>query len=212
MITLIFKNVIGFKNIFRQYIMCLSPFELGTSYTHKLHNKLESPADRLRTPILSLDQFPASTEWGVHNQPAINSSTVPPIASQTNLAFRLQAAMQRLRAPDDSTSPAPPHSPGVAEAPRSAFPAARFPLHCGNEDINRQLRDLLQRHPEKMWPQREQLCVPTLDNTGNESDSARKPLDGIDSQWVVQTLGTSTLQVIHDKRPMTATAPSQVLC
>lgn len=47
---------------------------------------------------------------------------------------------------------------GVVEssAPRSVFPAQRFPLHyaAGGDDINRQLRDLLQRHPEKMWTQR----------------------------------------------------------
>lgn len=72
--------------------------------------------------------------------------------------------MQRLRAPDGSTSPAGPvpvagSLPGPAEAPRSAFPAARFPLHCaGSEDINRQLRDLLQRHPDK-WPQRKCLTI-----------------------------------------------------
>ncbi|KAI8424060.1 hypothetical protein MSG28_002687 [Choristoneura fumiferana] len=64
---------------------------------------------------------------------------------------RVQAAMQRLRTPE---AEAPPPSPAPApEAPRSAFPAQRFPLHyANNEDINRQLRDLLQRHPEKMWP------------------------------------------------------------
>ncbi|XP_059056838.1 histone-lysine N-methyltransferase 2C-like [Achroia grisella] len=84
--------------------------------------------------------------------------------------FNSKAAMQRLRAPDGSSPPggAAPGAAGAAgavgaagaavaaaaaEAPRSAFPAQRFPMHYANanEDINRQLRDLLQRHPDKMW-------------------------------------------------------------
>ncbi|XP_068631112.1 histone-lysine N-methyltransferase 2C-like isoform X2 [Battus philenor] len=76
-------------------------------------------------------------------------------------------AMQRMRAPDSSPPPgnpavgsAAPNAPGPAapatpapsaEAPRSAFPAQRF-HYATNDDINRQLRDLLQRHPDKMWP------------------------------------------------------------
>ncbi|XP_075971400.1 uncharacterized protein LOC142973507 isoform X2 [Anticarsia gemmatalis] len=102
---------------------------------------------------------------------------------------RMQAAMQRLRAPDGSSPPAgpgavplgpgsvplgpgpvqmgpgpvqtgPPPSPAPTEAPRSAFPAQRFPLHYGNnEDINRQLRDLLQRNTDKIWPPQESASV-----------------------------------------------------
>ncbi|XP_052740662.1 histone-lysine N-methyltransferase 2C isoform X2 [Bicyclus anynana] len=69
---------------------------------------------------------------------------------------RIQAAMQRIRGPDGSSPPgagsAP--SPAPADAPRAPFPAQRFPLYATNEDINRQLRDLLQRHPhpDKLWP------------------------------------------------------------
>ncbi|CAG9795334.1 unnamed protein product [Diatraea saccharalis] len=85
-----------------------------------------------------------------------------------------QAAISRLRVPEGgsptaaspaagpASSPAPTPAPAPApEAPRSAFPAQRFPLHYGtSDDINRQLRDLLQRHPEKIWPPREShYCV-----------------------------------------------------
>lgn len=88
--------------------------------------------------------------------------------------------MQRMRAPDSSPPPsnAPPQSPApaaaapapppapatpTAEAPRSAFPAQRFPLHYAtNDDINRQLRDLLQRHPDKMWPPRTYTSITTF--------------------------------------------------
>ncbi|XP_026321911.1 uncharacterized protein LOC113231673 isoform X2 [Hyposmocoma kahamanoa] len=75
---------------------------------------------------------------------------------------RMQAALQRMRAPDGSEIPVGPGTPLTptpvtlgAEAPRSAFPAQRFPLHyASNDDINRQLRDLLQRHPDKtIWQQ-----------------------------------------------------------
>ncbi|CAB3239125.1 unnamed protein product [Arctia plantaginis] len=107
---------------------------------------------------------------------------------------RMQAAMQRLRTPDGSSPPAvtggpigsigalgpvpvgpgpatagpPPPSPAPAEAPRSAFPAQRFPLHYGNnEDINRQLRDLLQRNNDKIWsPQ----------DNGGDGQAFRQPL------------------------------------
>lgn len=69
-----------------------------------------------------------------------------------SIALVSPPALQRLRAPDGSeVTPVP--TPDAA--PRSAFPAQRFPLHYGaNEDI-RQLRDLLQRHPDKMWLPRE---------------------------------------------------------
>ncbi|XP_063376990.1 histone-lysine N-methyltransferase 2C-like [Cydia fagiglandana] len=59
---------------------------------------------------------------------------------------RIQAAMQRLRTPDSEPPPSP-----APEAPRSAFPTQRF-QYANDDNINRQLRDLLQRHPEKMWP------------------------------------------------------------
>lgn len=107
------------------------------------------------------------------------------LGSNVEFSNILSAAMQRLRVPDGGNSPgsvppappanaapapAPPVSapaavsphpvagPASAEAPRSAFPTQRFPLHYGNNDnenINRQLRDLLQRHPDKMWPPRQ---------------------------------------------------------
>ncbi|GBP54293.1 hypothetical protein EVAR_32640_1 [Eumeta japonica] len=62
-------------------------------------------------------------------------------------------AMQRMRTVDGSADVTGPEG----GAPRSTFPAQRFPLHySNNEDINRQLRDLLQRHPDKMWPPQSQ--------------------------------------------------------
>lgn len=64
-----------------------------------------------------------------------------------DVACPVEAAMQRLRGAEGSPPP---------DAPRAAFPAQRFPLYAG-DDINRQLRDLLQRHPDKMWPPREYL-------------------------------------------------------
>lgn len=88
---------------------------------------------------------------------------------RNEVRYGTAAAMQRLRAgdgtappPSPAPSPAPaptpaPQTPSPAppDAPRAAFTAQRFPLHYGNnEDINRQLRDLLQRHPDKMWPPR----------------------------------------------------------
>lgn len=71
-----------------------------------------------------------------------------------DVACPVEAAMQRLRGAEGSPPP---------DAPRAAFPAQRFPLYAG-DDINRQLRDLLQRHPDKMWPPREcpLLAVDTL--------------------------------------------------
>ncbi|XP_072939829.1 uncharacterized protein [Epargyreus clarus] len=108
---------------------------------------------------------------------------------------RIQAAMQRLRAPDGSPPPVGPGvgpavgpnvGPGVgpgagsvgpiggagagpgAEAPRSSFPVARF-QYASNDDINRQLRDLLQRHPDKMWP-------PRGEESGAENQPFRQPL------------------------------------
>ncbi|KAF9417773.1 hypothetical protein HW555_005187 [Spodoptera exigua] len=85
----------------------------------------------------------------------------------------------RLRAPDGSSppgagapAPAPPAPP--AEAPRSAFPAQRFQHYGNNDDINRQLRDLLQRHPEKMWPGQHESSSPA---TGvGEGQPFRQPL------------------------------------
>lgn len=50
------------------------------------------------------------------------------------------------------------------EAPRSAFPAQRFPLHYANDDVNRQLRDLLQRHPENLYhSQRKCITIIIID-------------------------------------------------
>ncbi|XP_039749475.1 histone-lysine N-methyltransferase 2C-like isoform X1 [Pararge aegeria] len=97
---------------------------------------------------------------------------------------RIQAAMQRIRGPDGSSPPgagsAP--SPAPADAPRAPFPAQRFPLYATNEDINRQLRDLLQRHPhpDKMWPPQQRDCEPGVDegvsaNANNEGGSFRAP-------------------------------------
>ncbi|XP_063824510.1 histone-lysine N-methyltransferase 2C-like [Ostrinia nubilalis] len=104
-------------------------------------------------------------------------------------------AIQRLRAPDGSVSPAAagpgaPPTPGgaspagpgappgpTAEAPRSAFPAQRFPLHyTNNEDINRQLRDLLQRHPDKMWPPQANNEEGSIQGINVEGQPFRHPL------------------------------------
>ncbi|KAL0832574.1 hypothetical protein ABMA28_000774 [Loxostege sticticalis] len=108
---------------------------------------------------------------------------------------RMQAAIQRLRAPDGSVSPAAtgpgaPPTPGAAspagpgapgapsaEAPRSNFPAQRFPLHySNNEDINRQLRDLLQRHPDKMWPPQANTEDGSIQGMNIEGQPFRHPL------------------------------------
>lgn len=78
----------------------------------------------------------------------------------------VQAAMQRLRgaegsppaaAPPASPAPDAPRAPLAPHAPHAA--PQRFPLYATNDDINRQLRDLLQRHPDKMWPPREYCFV-----------------------------------------------------
>ncbi|CAG9559873.1 unnamed protein product [Danaus chrysippus] len=67
---------------------------------------------------------------------------------------RIQAAMQRLRTEGSPPGATPPPTPAALPGPAPPPHAAphRFPLYSTNEDINRQLRDLLQRHPEKMWP------------------------------------------------------------
>ncbi|CAK1598526.1 unnamed protein product [Parnassius mnemosyne] len=109
---------------------------------------------------------------------------------------RIQAAMQRMRAPDSSpppgtpgagsAAPAAPAAPPAAapttptpsaEAPRSAFPAQRFPLHYAtNDDINRQLRDLLQRHPDKMWPPQSSSEEGSVQSVNLEGQPFRQPL------------------------------------
>ncbi|XP_047528678.1 histone-lysine N-methyltransferase 2C-like [Vanessa atalanta] len=91
---------------------------------------------------------------------------------------RIQAAMQRMRGAEGSPPPAP--APAAApDAPRAAFPAQRFPLYATSDDINRQLRDLLQRHPDKMWPPRESpvscfdsCAVPTADGVSRPAESS----------------------------------------
>ncbi|CAH2071742.1 unnamed protein product, partial [Iphiclides podalirius] len=105
---------------------------------------------------------------------------------------RIQAAMQRMRAPDGSpppgnpaasaapttpTAPSPAAPTPTAEAPRSAFPAQRFPLHYAtNDDINRQLRDLLQRHPDKMWPPQAGNEEGAVQGVNLEGQPFRQPL------------------------------------
>nr|XP_034830079.1 uncharacterized protein LOC117987231 [Maniola hyperantus] len=99
---------------------------------------------------------------------------------------RIQAAMHRIRGPDGSSPPsassAPSSSPVPADAPRAPFPVQRFPLYSTNEDINRQLRDLLQRHPhpDKMWPPQQRECETGGDdgvpgNANAEGGSFRAP-------------------------------------
>ncbi|XP_045521362.1 histone-lysine N-methyltransferase 2C-like isoform X11 [Pieris brassicae] len=119
---------------------------------------------------------------------------------------RIQAAMQRLRTDGSPPSGLPtvlPSGPVNAEAPRSTFPAQRFPLHYANADdnINRQLRDLLQRHPEKMWPPQTGNEEGGTTNIGTEGQAFRLPLPvGVRPRTPLQSMHRPDHHLIMQQR------------